>query len=86
MSWNSPASEDLNGILRGYQIDVVEESTTRSFTLQVLGNQHLVSLLHPHYSYMFAIAATTVGNGPFGNTIAIQTDQDGKNVTVLYIY
>ena len=78
LSWSSPPSEQLNGILRGYQIYVVEEQTSRNFTVHSSDDQYTLFSLHPHYTYVFSVAATTVGSGSFSENITVVTRQDGK--------
>ena len=78
LSWSSPPSELLNGILRGYQIYVVEEQTSRNFTVHSSDDQYILFSLHPHYTYVFSVAATTVGSGSFSKNITVDTQQDGK--------
>ena len=78
LSWNPPPDEFLNGILRQYQIEVVEEDTPREFSVNTSSNQYLLSSLHPFYTYDISVTATTVGNGPFSDSIDITTHQDGE--------
>lgn len=82
LSWGPPPAELLNGILRDYQIDVVEEQTLRRFSVHTSSSHYLLSFLHPFYDYVVSVAAFTVGNGPFSNNITIETHQDGKMQTV----
>ena len=78
LSFSSPPSEKLNGILRGYQIYVVEEQTSRNFTVHSSDDQYTLFSLHPHSTYVFSVAATTVGSGSFSENITVVTRQDGK--------
>ena len=78
LSWNPPPDEFLNGILRQYQIDVIEEDTLEEFSVNSSSSQYLLSSLHPFYNYDISVAATTVGNGPFSDSIDIATHQDGE--------
>ncbi len=79
LSWTPPDVVDLNGILRGFHIDVTEVETNKNYTLQVQGTQHLVTFLHPYYTYQFTIAAITVGTGSPSDVITVRTQEDGKN-------
>ncbi len=78
LQWSSPPLGMLNGLLRHYQIDVIEEPTLRYFSVQASTSQHLLSLLHPFYEYSISVAATTIGNGPFSDDITVKTQPDGK--------
>jgi len=78
ITWMSPMLENLNGNLRGFEINVTEIESQSTFTLQVKEEKHLISFLHPYYSYMFAIAAVTIGKGPFSSSITVETPEDGK--------
>ena len=84
LSWHSPPVDTLHGILRYYQIDVIEEQTKTSFSFNSTNNQlTVISLLHPYYKYVISVAASTVGTGPFSENITIETHQDGNNYTSL---
>ena len=78
LQWNPPPNEELHGILRHYQIDVIEEPTLRYFSVQATASQHQLSSLHPFYTYIISVAASTVDTGPFSGNITIQTDPDSE--------
>ena len=77
LSWVPPPTELLNGVLRYYQIDIVEDPTLRVFSVNSSSNQYELSSLHPYYNYTISVAAATVGNGPFSDSITVETQQDG---------
>ena len=80
LSWLPPPLESLNGILRHYQLTILEEPTARNFSVLSSSSQSLVSSLHPFYSYVISVAAVTVGAGPFSGNVTIETHQDGEAV------
>lgn len=76
LSWTPPPEDSLNGILRHYQVDIIEEATSRQFSVLSSSNQTILSSLHPFYSYVISVAAVTVGAGPFSVNITIVTHED----------
>lgn len=78
LSWEPPPIQDQNGVIRVYVIRVTDLTTgIQRVEYQYLGTNYTVSSLHPHYRYQFAVAADTVGVGPYSSPIEIQTLQDG---------
>jgi hypothetical protein len=73
LSWNAPNAEYANGILRGYQIEVIDNSTgiQRNY---ITDNTHLLlNNLRPIHRYTFRVAAYTNGRGPFSQlTVSVQ--------------
>lgn len=80
LSWEPPADDMQNGLLRHYHIairssqDVVGERnfTTSEVTL-------VVQNLHPFYTYEFVVTAVTIGPGPSAS-ITSRLPQDSKKL------
>ena len=78
LMWSPPPSDQINGIIQGYQISVTELETGDMFQYTTLYNETTFGDLHPHYDYNFSIAAfTVVGYGPT-TFVVVRTDEAGK--------
>ena len=77
LSWNPPVFEDINGIIRRYMISVTEVETGRVFTQHSNTTQATLINLHPFYTYACAIAAETVGLGPYTINLVVQLAEEG---------
>ena len=77
ITWVPPAVELLNGILRGYLVNVTEIETGRKFQYSTIATEILISSLHPSYIYECIVSTVTIGAGPFSLRITIQTDETG---------
>ena len=77
LMWQNPPSEDQNGIIRQYLITIVEEDTGRQFQLTSLVNHILVNFLHPFYTYVSTVAASTVRIGPNSTPVSVTTLEAG---------
>ena len=73
--WNPPPIQDQNGRIRQYQITLIETDTGNQEQYTAAGSQrrHEIRSLHPYYTYECAIAAVTIGQGPFSASVEIQT-------------
>ena len=70
LSWNAPNAEYANGILRGYQIEIIDNSTGTQRNY-ITDNTHLLlNNLQPIHQYTFRVAAHTNGRGPFSQLTA----------------
>ena len=78
LSWRSPPSEDHNGIIRHYIINITEENTGGMFQIQTFEMHTLLNSLHPFYNYTCIVTAVTVENGPYSMEILTTTLQDSK--------
>ena len=76
LQWNSPDSDEVNGVIVHYQIKVFNTETlsTTEYTSQVTSLS--LTNLHPYYNYNCSIAAVTVAVGVATN-IAFQMPEDG---------
>ena len=79
LSWNPPPTDQQNGIITDYYINMTEVETGVTVQLTVTGaTSLLIDTLHPYYVYNFFIsAATVVGQGPYSTLFSIQTPEDG---------
>ena len=75
--WQSPLPSDQNGIIRHYIVNITEEDTGRQFQLTSLANYILVGSLHPFYTYVCTVAASTVDSGPYSPPLTVRTLEAG---------
>ena len=75
--WQNPPPEDHNGIIRLYFINITEEETGRQFQLTSSTPYILVEFLHPFYTYVSTVAASTVDVGPFSPPFTVTTLEAG---------
>ena len=80
IEWMAPPQDDQNGIIRSYVVRVLEVVTSTTMTYNTTEESLTVGFLHPHYQYEVSVAAVTVGQGPFSDSVTIQTPQDGECV------
>ena len=80
ITWDSLPSEDENGIIRYYVINVTVVQTGTQFQTTSTGESVVLSSLHPAYTYTVTVAAYTVGEGPRSNTFTFQTLEDGESM------
>ena len=78
IEWMPPPQDDQNGIVRSYVVRVLEVVTSTTLTYNTTEESLTVGFLHPHYQYEVSVAAVTVGQGPFSDSVTIQTPQDGE--------
>ena len=78
LRWEAPSADLQNGIIRSYNISVVELETGRVwlFTTNNVDRLLVVNQLHPFYTYNCTIAAYTVGPGP-SSFVSVQTLPEG---------
>ena len=77
--WQDPPPEDQNGIIRLYFINITEEETGREFQLASSAPHILVEFLHPSYTYVCTVAASTVTIGPYSPPLIVTTLEAGMN-------
>lgn len=80
LSWEPPPSEEQNGVIINYVINVTEAESGSVFQLFSSNTSLFVSTLQPYTTYNFLIAASTsVGVGPFSRLFTRQTPEDGMS-------
>ena len=79
LSWEAPRMDLQNGIIRAYNVSILELEThqEQSFTLSGLDTFQVVNSLHPFYNYNCSVAAFTIARGPIGFT-TIRTPPEGN--------
>lgn len=80
-SWKPPPIEHHNGVLQGYEVNVVTDVTNATFQLYAASNEENMSapIFKPFTVYACKVAAfTQVGIGPFVTEIIVQTPEFGK--------
>ena len=78
LSWSPPPPGDQNGIIRSYNISVIEQDAGREFNRTSVNTEESFHSLHPFYIYSITITATTVAPGPPSSPIMVQTEEDSK--------
>ena len=78
LQWSPPPNQNVNGIIRAYEVIVSEQETGRNYNLTSTRNELSVGNLHPFYRYSFAVSAITIAQGPFTELYSLQTLEDGK--------
>ena len=79
LSWSPPTVDNQNGIVRSYvvtvtRVDAVGDVMVYTTTVTSLS----VGAVVPFTSYKCAVAAVTISQGPFSNSVTVQTPQDGE--------
>ena len=76
--WQNLPAADQNGIIRYYLVNITEEDTGRQFQqLMSLANYILVGSLHPFYTYVCSVAASTIDVGLYSPPLTITTLEAG---------
>ena len=75
--WQSLPSADQNGIIRYYLVNITEVDTGRQFQLTSLATYISVGSLHPFYTYVCTVAASTVDIGPYSPPLTMKTLEAG---------
>ena len=79
--WIPPPSEDRNGVITGYTVNVTLGSSSQAAQTVVPADSVslTVSNLRSYRLYTVTIAVTnTVGSGPFSSPFTALTDEDGR--------
>jgi len=86
LSWNSPPSDQQNGIIREYRVNITEVATGRMFQRVSATTTIEITSLHPFYIYEWKVSAFTVGEGPYTSMLTISTPEDGKLILKVDYY
>ena len=79
ITWDPPISEEQNGLIIGYTINMTVSQTGDNFQLLSTTTTLLVDTLVPYTTHVFIISASTsIGAGPFSTVLVLETPQDGK--------
>jgi receptor-type tyrosine-protein phosphatase Q len=74
--WLPPPVDTRNGVIQRYTISIFVTETRESLVLFSEGAQLVFDIAHPYYTYTFAVAAETIGAGPYGAELTITTPED----------
>ena len=77
LTWEPPAAENQNGIIREYLIKVTTSDGTNQQQYMSSSSSLSVADLHPHYTYIVTVAAVTVNTGPFTDEYSVTMPEDG---------
>ena len=78
MSWEPPLSEDQNGVITGYILNVTSLVMGETEELFTESTGYVLDPVSPYTLYSAAVAAqTAAGRGPFSTSIFVQTLEDG---------
>jgi len=83
LSWEPPAVESQNGVIRQYVIRITEEETSAVMLHYANSVQVMVEDLHPYYTYTCSVAAETVEVGPYSTNVTVQLDEDSMQIETL---
>ena len=78
IQWTAPPSEDQNGVIRKYLINVTAIDTGKKDTYIFTGTTAIIASLIPSFTYEFTLSAYTVASGPYSNVTTITLPEDGK--------
>jgi len=78
ISWQPPAEEDRNGIIRRYVTNITEFDTGTNFQMESTNTEITLQNLHPFYQYLCSVAAETVALGPSTPVFTIEMPEDGN--------
>ncbi len=84
--WNEPLDEYTNGIIRSYDIKLIELDTGTIIMENVVNTEITLTSLHPYYVYEVSIAAITTERGPFSAPLTVTTDPAGMTCPILLQY
>ena len=77
ISWSQPLSEEQNGIIQRYAVNITTAETGQQTQLTTADTAITAENLHPYHNYRISVAAVTVATGPFSAVLSQQTPQDG---------
>ena len=76
--WFPPPVDTHNGVIQRYIISITITETRESLVLFSEDDELVFNIAHPYYTYTFAVAAETIGAGPYGEELTIVTPEDGN--------
>ena len=77
LSWDPPEYELRNGQIREYMIRVTHERSGLQYTITSSTTQYLLHSLLPFHTYIFEVAAVTIGVGPYTQELVVTLLEDG---------
>ena len=79
LSWSAPPLDQQNGIIRRYDISLLEIETGSTFSYTAMNTNLTINMLHPDYQYQIEISTVTVGTGPSSTPVVLQMPEDGMD-------
>ena len=80
--WKSPLASAVNGVLRGYHLELTDVSTGKSLQVTTKSPYRLFEVLRPFTNYTLRVAAYTVDVGPYSDPVTAATLEDCKRLLV----
>ena len=76
LSWDNPPTQEHNGLIRHYNVRILEIDTGKA--LQLTSNKTFIRVteLHPYYLYKCSVAAYTVADSPYIGYVTARTKED----------
>ena len=85
--WDPPPSEDINGLIIQYIINVTVIENGETFLLNSTTTSLNITQLQPYTTYICVIAAvTSVGRGPYSTQLTVITPQARKKDCIVCLY
>ena len=78
LQWQPPPLDSQNGMIRSYEIVLVEQESGITSTYTTTETTLTISSLHPYYIYEYRVAVVTIAIGPFSEPASVQTLPAGK--------
>ena len=85
IDWDPPSYEEQNGVIQYYEIRITELETGNVYQYTRYTTHITLFTLHPAYTYLFQVAAYTVGLGPYSEYFNITLAEDGKICKTFFI-
>ncbi len=83
ISWGPPSSEEQNGVIRGYQVKVINADQVQYRQEFDLENTSLIATsLRPFSVYLVSVAAVTIRAGVPTRGRSVRTLEDGKHIVI----
>ena len=86
LSWFPPPQSEQNGIIREYEIIIIEIESGSVFVEMSQNLSVSINYLHASYHYNITISAVTILNGPPSDVIFIEMPEDGKYCIIIIMY
>ena len=86
LTWTEPLEDQINGIIRSYDIKLIELDTSAVIFKNTSNTEITVTSLHPYYRYEISVAAVTIERGPFSLALSITTEQAGIKYFYFHAY
>ena len=82
LSWDPLPTEEQNGIIRHYSVNITEEDTGMLLLKTTTIESITLNNLHPYYTYSVQVSASTIDDGPSSLPVLVTTSEDGMEHTV----